>query len=218
MIETTFILRFVVQHSSSNDNMELISLGSNFHPFLHERITQNWSSCHFILTVFPDFSKNHRNLKINCIKLQESVLIFCITNHSLAFVCVCACVFEACVRLTVMLSNSAAMCLMMSLCCKGCVWSSFLMTTTLSATTVSERQTKVPLRLWNWTVFPLSLSNRKPTNAHPWKVPKPPQLQIWRTSCFTPKLCQIIQLLATLRRNLISTVCTNPNPIHSSWP
>ncbi len=41
---------------------------------------------------------------------------------------------------TVMLSKSLAMCLMISLCWVGWVWSSFLITTTLSATTVSAKQ------------------------------------------------------------------------------
>lgn len=57
------------------------------------------------------------------------------------FVCVFWSVCMCCSSLTVMLSNSLAMCLMMSLCCKGCVWSNFLMTTTHSATTVSEKNT-----------------------------------------------------------------------------
>ena len=43
------------------------------------------------------------------------------------------------VKHTVMLSKSLAMCLMISLCCVGWVWSNFLITTTLSATTVSAK-------------------------------------------------------------------------------
>ncbi len=43
---------------------------------------------------------------------------------------------------TWMLSMSLAICLMMSLCCSGCIWRSFLITTTDSATTNSENTHK----------------------------------------------------------------------------
>lgn len=59
---------------------------------------------------------------------------------------------------TWMLSMSLAMCLMMSLCCSGCICRSFLITTTDSATTSSE-DTQTPMLYKTHTKYDSTLSD-----------------------------------------------------------